>query len=84
MKSLLLLSIAVVGITLGGCRAVVVGVDTPRAAVGYSSVSYYQGRPYYYSGRTRHWGYPPGYRHSGHRYDHYDRGHSHRRTVIRY
>ena len=60
MKTLLLLTIAATSIFVTGCPSAVV-VDRHHGH-GYSSVSYYEGRPYYYSGRSRVWGYPPGYR----------------------
>jgi uncharacterized protein YceK len=58
MRSLLLLSLAAVAVSLSGCTVV---AEPPRAVgVGYT-VQYYHGRPYYYRDRTRYWGYPPGY-----------------------
>jgi len=56
MKTLLLLATATAAFSLSGCVAV---VDPPHP-VGYS-VHYYHNRPYYYTGHTRYWGYPPGY-----------------------
>jgi hypothetical protein len=58
MKTVLLLAIAA-AFSLSGCGGVAV-VETPRPVVGYS-VHHYHGRPYYYTGHTRYWGYPPGY-----------------------
>ncbi len=78
MKTALLLALGVVSLSFSGCRSVTV-VEERRPVVGYTSVSYYHGRPYYYSGRTRYWGYPPGYRTPAPVYRHH-----HRRGVIIY
>jgi len=59
MKTVLLLAATGASLfSMGGCTTV---VETPRPAAVGVSVQYYHGRPYYYSGRTRYWGYPPGY-----------------------
>ena len=58
MKSILLfVSATLFALPFSGCVAV---VEPPHPVAGYS-VHYYHHRPYYYSGHTRYWGYPPGY-----------------------
>jgi len=67
MKSILLLALAALtAVPFTGCHTVAV-VETPRPTTVAYNVRYYHGRPYYYSGRTRYWGYPPGYVRPGYR-----------------
>ena len=86
MRILLLSVLALTGLSFSGCRSVTVVADRPVHR-GHASVYYASGRPYYYSGRTRHWGYPSGYVHRS-RDRSYDDGYygrrSTRRSYIRY
>ncbi len=58
MRFALLLTLAASAASFSGC--VVVEPHPATVGVGYT-VQYYHGRPYYYRGHTRYWGYPPGY-----------------------
>jgi hypothetical protein len=85
MKTFVLAAIAAISLTWTGCRTVAV-VDHPGPyRGGYSSVSFSSGRPYYYYGGRRHWGYPPGYRHvhRSDRYYHRDYGRTYPRRTYR-
>src|SRR5262245_49767029 len=69
MKPILLIALAAGAAMLTGCETVAV-VDR-RPVYGSTHVYYSSGRPYYYTGGVRYWGYPSGY--SGYRgYRDYD------------
>ena len=68
MKAIFLTVLLAGAALLTGCETVAV-VDR-RPAYGHTSVYYSSGRPYYYTGGVRYWGYPRGY--SGYRYRNYD------------
>jgi hypothetical protein len=59
MKAILLLALAAGAAFLTGCETVAVVDDRPHYS--RTEVYYTGGRPYYYTGGVRYWGYPRGY-----------------------
>jgi hypothetical protein len=59
MKALLLIALAAGAALLTGCETT--AVVERRPYYGGDHVYYSSGRPYYYTGGVRYWGYPRGY-----------------------
>jgi len=70
MKAILLTAFLAGAALLTGCETVAVVDRSP--SYGHTSVYYSSGRPYYYTGGVRYWGYPRGYSGSGYRYRNYN------------